>query len=82
MRLQELEPSEAVEFDGFRIGAYAVVHRLEALGYALVEDERPGPLRPRARAASSACREGPAFGRLQRGEAVEADGRRRRARAT
>src|SRR5687768_9915673 len=27
LRLQELEPSESVRFDGFRIGAYGVVHR-------------------------------------------------------
>ena len=42
IRLRELRPSEAVDMAGWRIGAYAAVHRLEALGYALVEDGRPG----------------------------------------
>ena len=46
VRLHELRPSDAVEMDGWRIGAYAAVHRLEALGYALVEDERPGRFDP------------------------------------
>jgi len=75
VRLEELEPSQAVPFDGFAVGAYGVVHRLEALGYALFEDERPGRFDP-ARARELGIEEGPQFGRLQRGEAVEADGRR------
>src|SRR6266540_2476760 len=40
--LRELGPSEVVELGDYRVGAYAVVHRTEALGYALVEDARPG----------------------------------------
>lgn len=74
VRLHELAPSEAVELGGYRIGAYAVVHRSEALGYALVEDERPGRFDP-GLAEGLGVPAGPAFGRLQRGEAVEADGR-------
>ena len=46
VQLDELRPSDAVEMDGWRIGAYAAVHRLEALGYALVEDDRPGRFDP------------------------------------
>jgi ribonuclease Z len=74
VRLAELEPSEEVAFDGFRIGAYAAVHRLEALGYALVEDDRPGRFDPDL-ARRLGVPAGPEFGRLQRGEAVEAGGR-------
>jgi ribonuclease Z len=74
VRRQELEPSQAVSFDGFQIGAYGAVHGLEALGYALFEDERPGRF-DLERARSLGVPEGPAFGRLQRGEAVQADGR-------
>jgi ribonuclease Z len=74
VRLAELDPSQAVQFDGFCVGAYAVQHRLEALGYALFEDERPGRF-DLDRARALGVPEGPAFGRLQRGEAVEADGR-------
>jgi ribonuclease Z len=72
--LRELAPSEAVELDGYRIGAYAVVHRTEALGYALVEDPRPGRFDP-VRAEQLGVPAGPAFGRLQRGEPVDARGR-------
>ena len=74
VRLVELEPTEAVPFDGFRIGAYGAVHRLEALGYALFEDERPGRFDVEA-ARALGVPEGPAFGLLQRGAAVEAGGR-------
>jgi len=75
VRLRELEPSEAVAFDGFRVGAYGAVHRLEALGYGFFEDARPGRF-DLARARALDVPEGPAFGLLQRGEAVEAGGRR------
>jgi ribonuclease Z len=74
VRLVELAPNEAVELDGYRVGAYAVEHRTEALGYALVEDERPGRFDP-ARAAELGVEPGPQFGLLQRGQAVEAGGR-------
>jgi ribonuclease Z len=74
VRLVELAPNEAVELDGYRVGAYAVEHRTEALGYALVEDERPGRFDP-ARAAELSVEPGPQFGLLQRGQAVEAGGR-------
>ena len=74
VRLKELGASEAVDLGGYRVGAYAVVHRTEALGYALVEDDRPGRFDPDL-AQSLGVAPGPAFGRLQRGEAIEADGR-------
>jgi ribonuclease Z len=73
VRLHELHPSDTVEMDGWRIGAYAAVHRLEALGYALVEDERPGRFDP-ALAQRLGVAPGPQYGQLQRGEAVEANG--------
>ena len=75
IRLRELRPSEAVDMAGWRIGAYAAVHRLEALGYALVEDERPGRFDP-AVAERLGVRPGPDFGRLQRGQPVDAGGAR------
>jgi ribonuclease Z len=74
VNLRELAPSETVELGDFRVGAYAVVHRTEAVGYALVEDDRPGRFDP-DRALGLGVPSGPAFGRLQRGEAVEAGGR-------
>jgi ribonuclease Z len=75
VKLRELHPSDAVDMDGWRIGAYPVVHRLEALGYALVEDDRPGRFDP-GLAEQLGVPPGPEFGRLQRGEAVEANGAR------
>jgi ribonuclease Z len=75
VNLEELRPSDAVDLGDWRIGAYATVHRLEALGYALVEDDRPGRFDP-GLAEGLGVAPGPEFGRLQRGEAVQADGRR------
>jgi ribonuclease Z len=65
----ELEPHEEVEFDGYRVGAFPVDHRVTAYGYALVEDDRPGRF-DAAAARALGVREGPDFGRLQRGEEV------------
>jgi ribonuclease Z len=75
LNIRELGPSDTVEFAEFRIGAYAVVHRTEALGYALVEHGRPGRLDPE-RAAELGVPPGPLLGALQRGEPVEVEGRR------
>jgi ribonuclease Z len=74
LRVVELGPSDAVELSGYRVGAYAVVHRTEALGYALVENDRPGRLDP-VRARELGVPPGPLLGALQRGEAVETGGR-------
>jgi ribonuclease Z len=74
VRLVELAPNEAVELDGYRMGAYEVAHRTEALGYGLVEDDRPGRFDP-VRATELGVEPGPQFGLLQRGQAVDANGR-------
>jgi ribonuclease Z len=74
VNLRELRPSDTVEMGGWRMGAYAAVHRLEALGYSLVEDPRPGRFDP-VLAQELGVAPGPDFGRLQRGEAVDANGR-------
>jgi ribonuclease Z len=74
LRLVELEPNEELERDGYRIAAFNVRHRVQAYGYALIEDERPGRF-DAAEAARLGVQHGPDFGRLQRGEAVTtADG--------
>jgi ribonuclease Z len=75
LSIVELAPGDAIEFSGYRIGAYSVVHRTEAVGYALVEDDRPGRIDP-ARADELGVPPGPLLGALQRGEAVEIGGRR------
>ena len=66
----ELEPHEEVRFGSFAIVPFAVKHRIEAYGYAFVEDERPGRFDIDA-ARGLGVPEGPAWGRLQRGETVD-----------
>jgi ribonuclease Z len=69
LRLVELEPHEEVRFSGYLIAAFPVEHRVTAYGYAFVEDDRPGRFDADA-ARALGVREGPDFGRLQRGEPV------------
>jgi ribonuclease Z len=74
LRLIELDPNDELERDGYRIATFGVRHRVQAYGYALLEDERPGRFDERA-AVKLGVRPGPDFGRLQQGEAVAgADG--------
>jgi ribonuclease Z len=59
-----------VERDGYRVAVIPVRHRsASAVGYAIVEDARPGQLDP-ALAERLGVRPGPDFGRLVRGETV------------
>jgi ribonuclease Z len=65
----ELEPYEEIRFGTLLISPFPVHHRIEAFGYAFVEDERPGRFDVEA-ARSLGIVDGPDFGRLQRGEIV------------
>jgi ribonuclease Z len=67
--LVELEPNDELERDGYRIAAYATDHGVPALGFAIVEDSRPGVFDPE-RAKALGLTPGPDFGRLQEGETV------------
>ena len=84
--LEELRPGEALERDEYRILVFPVDHGVSAVGYALVEDERPGRFDVE-KAEALGVPPGPERGALQRGETVTlADGRvldrrRRRRRA-
>jgi ribonuclease Z len=69
LELVELEPHDEVRFDSFLISPFPVNHRVEAYGYAFVEDDRPGRFDVEA-ARELGIVEGPDFGRLQRGETV------------
>ena len=73
VELVELEPGEGVEHDGFEMRAFAVEHRMKALGYAYVEPERPGRFDVDA-ARGLGVTDARDFGRLQRGETVAVDG--------
>ena len=72
-RLVELRPDEELERDGYVLRAVRVDHRASAIGYALVEDQRPGRFDVDA-AAALGVPAGPLFGDLQRGETVSAPG--------
>src|SRR4051812_38056971 len=69
VELVELEPNDELSRDGYRIAAYATDHGVTALGYALVEEPRPGAFDPE-RAQQLGVAPGPDFGRLQDGQTV------------
>jgi ribonuclease Z len=69
MELTELAGGDEVRRDDCTITALEVRHRGPALGYAIVEDERPGRLNAEL-AQRLGVEFGPDLGRLQRGEPV------------
>ena len=69
VELVELAPNDELSRDGYRIAAFDVDHGGPGVGYALVEDPRPGAFDPDA-ARSLGVTPGPDFGRLQSGEDV------------
>ncbi|MFO7892873.1 MAG: ribonuclease Z [Longimicrobiales bacterium] len=74
VEIHELEPGQAVERDGYDILPFATRHGRHSLGYALVEHDRLGRFDPE-RARELGIPEGPLWGRLHEGVAVEIDGR-------
>src|SRR5262245_51556191 len=73
IELVELEPGETIAHDGFEMCAFAVEHRMKALGYAFVEPERPGRFDVDT-ARGLGITDERDFGRLQRGETISVDG--------
>ena len=69
LNLVELEQGDWIPLDGAELRSFAVEHGVRALGYALVEEERPGRFDPEI-AKDLGVREGPEFAALQRGEHV------------
>jgi ribonuclease Z len=73
--LIELQPGEILERGDYRLATFPVNHGVSALGYAVVEDPRPGRFDVEA-ANALGIPAGPERGTLQRGEAVTlTDGR-------
>jgi ribonuclease Z len=73
--LVELRPGDILQRRGYRLETFPVNHGVSALGYALVEEPRPGRFDVET-AAALGIPEGPERGALQRGEKVTlADGR-------
>jgi ribonuclease Z len=69
LNVHELEPHGEVRYGGYVIASFPVKHRVDAYGYAFIEDDRPGRFDVEA-ARRLGVTEGPDFGRLQRGETV------------
>jgi ribonuclease Z len=69
LQLRELRPEDALEREGYRIVAFPSDHALPGIGYAIVEDPRPGRFDVEA-ARALGVPEGPLWGLLQRGEPV------------
>jgi ribonuclease Z len=67
--LVELEPGDTLERDGYALDTFRPRHRANSLGYALVEEPRPGQFDVAA-ADARGVPFGPARGTLQRGESV------------
>ena len=75
VEIDELRAGETLARDGYRILAFPVDHGVSAVGYAIVEDERPGRFDVET-AEALGIPHGPERGALQRGETVTlADGR-------
>jgi ribonuclease Z len=75
LELVELRAGDVLDRDGYRMAAFPVAHGVSALGYALVEEPRPGRFDV-GTAATLGVPVGPERGVLQRGESVTlADGR-------
>jgi len=67
--LTELDRHDEIRFGSYAISAFPVMHRVEAYGYAFVEQDRPGRFDVET-ARQLGVEPGPDFGRLQRGEIV------------
>jgi len=63
----------ARESDKYEVRAFQSHHRTTSVGYALVEDDRPGRFDREKAEAELGIPPGPAYGRLHAGESVELD---------
>ena len=74
VRVREVTPgSVALDGDGYEVRAFRTDHRTRSVGYALVEDERPGRFDRRTAEEELGIPPGPVYGRLHAGETVELD---------
>jgi len=69
IEIHELRDGDTVRRASYSVQAVGVDHRINALGYVLAEDERPGKFNVQ-QARALGVPEGPSFGLLQRGQEV------------
>jgi len=74
VEIHEIAAGDAVRLAGAEVRPYSTEHRTPSLGYALVEDARPGRFHPE-KAAALGIPSGPLYGELQHGRSVEVGGR-------
>jgi ribonuclease Z len=74
LRAVEVSGGDVIEGEGYRVEVFNTVHSVPSVGYALVEDERPGRFN-RERAIALGVPPGPLFKKLHSGECVEVGGR-------
>jgi ribonuclease Z len=75
LTIQESRGGLVHQGEGYRIMASPMDHSIFALGYALVEEDRPGEFNLQ-KARELGVPEGPLFGQLQRGQKVTLEGGR------
>jgi ribonuclease Z len=76
VEIAELKPGETIKKDGYELRVFATEHGGGSVGYALREFERRGRFDVE-KAKAAGIPEGPLWGKLSKGEAIElADGRR------
>ncbi len=69
VRIHEVKPGDAVRRDGCDLVPFETDHRTPSVGWALLEDARPGRFHPE-KAAALGVPKGPLFGALQHGREV------------
>ena len=75
VKVVELEPGDVLQRDGYRLATFDVAHGVAALGWSLIESNRPGRFDVEG-ADALGVPNGPERGALQRGEQVTlTDGR-------
>lgn len=70
----QLKPGDTVEREGYVIRALKTEHSIPSLGYALIENPRPGRFN-REKAVELGVPPGPFFAELQKGNSLEVDGK-------
>jgi ribonuclease Z len=73
LEVREVEHGPVLGLEGARWEAFATQHSVRSLGYALIEEARPGMFDLVA-ARALGVPAGPLFGQLQRGETIAIDG--------